>query len=230
MDTNIAQELLELHADFVGAKSLIDVQGMSSPRVVNFLNRLVARLAPDETYLEVGIWKGLTLISAAFENRDKLCVGCDHFRTWGRYTGWGVLARRALAENLERYRARSAEIRIFAMKSAELFRRRLLSAPVGVYFYDGDHSYEGTYQGMVAASPFLAERSVVLVDDWNDREIRRATFDGLEQASLRVLWRRALPGDHTTLGWWNGLGVFYVEKTSGALRLPRPEVTSSLRL
>jgi Methyltransferase domain len=227
VDTNIARELLKLHADFVGAEPL--VEGLSSPRVANFLNRLVARLAPGETYLEIGTWKGLTLISAAFDNPSKVCIGCDRFRAWGRFTGPGVLARRALAKNLKRYRARSAKIRVFAMKSCELFRRRLLGAPVGVYFYDGDHSYESTHHGMVAASPFLAERSVVLVDDWNDREIRRATFDGLEQASLRVVWRRALPGDHTTLGWWNGLGVFCVEKTRGALRLPEREVTSSLR-
>ena len=82
-----------------------------------------------------------------------------------------------------------------------------------------DHSYQETFYGVLRASPYLSERSIVVIDDWNDPVIRTATADGLEQARLGVLWRRALPGDHGPLGWWNGLGVFYVEKLSGALRI-----------
>jgi hypothetical protein len=56
--------------------------------------------------------------------------------------------------------------------------------------------------------------------------IRRATFEGLRLARLRILWRRALPGDHGARGFWNGLGVFYVEKREDALRA-FPQVSHS---
>jgi hypothetical protein len=88
----------------------------------------------------------------------------------------------------------------------------MIPCPVSVYFYDGGHSYAETRHGIMAAAPLLSRRATVLVDDWNDPEIRRATFDGLERAKLDMLWARHLPGNHDERGWWNGLGVFYVER------------------
>jgi hypothetical protein len=83
---------------------------------------------------------------------------------------------------------------------------------VGVYFYDGDHSYESTFHGVVSAAPLLSVRAVLLVDDWNDPVIRQATRDAIARVKLRVLWQRELEGDHSELGWWNGLGAFFVEQ------------------
>jgi hypothetical protein len=220
MDTNFALEILEESSYFVDAEPLVDVPGMSSARVCHFLNRLVDRLPPDECYFEAGTWKGRTLISAALRNFGKTCVACDDFRFWGRFTGPGVLARRALYRNLERYRADTAEIRFHPVKYREAFANRVIPLPIGVYFYDANHSYGGTYHGIVGGSPFLAERSVLLVDDWNDPVIRQATRDGIDQACLRVLWHAALPGDMSELGWWNGVGAFYLEKERAALRMP----------
>jgi len=213
MQNNIALSALSEHDDFQDARPLVAVEGLSSPRVCGLLNQLVKRLEPGESYLEVGTFRGRTLISAAFDNPGKLCIGCDLFRVWGRFTGPGFLAKRALFHNIARYRERSAEIEFHAVSSRRLFRERRVRGPVGVYFYDGDHSYEGTHHGVVAASELLAERCVVLMDDWNDPVIRRATRAAFSQAQLRVLWERELAGDHSERGWWNGLGVFFVEKS-----------------
>src|SRR5262245_35296777 len=92
--------LLEAHDYFRSAKPLVDIEGLSSHRVCNLLNYLVAELGSDECYLEVGTWKGRTLMSAAFGNRGKLCIGCDRFRFWGRFTGPGCIAKRALMRNI----------------------------------------------------------------------------------------------------------------------------------
>jgi hypothetical protein len=221
MDTNVAVELLEQHHYFESAQPLVDVEGLSSARVCNFLNRLVARLDPGECYLEVGTWKGRTLISAALGNAGRLCVGCDRFKWWGRFTGPGVLARRALHRNVDRHRAGSAEIRFFDMPFERLFAGPHVPTPVGVYFYDGDHSHGGTTAGVIRASPWLGERAVILLDDWSEYVMRRATRDALRLARLRVLWHTELPGDHGPRGWWNGLDAFYVEKERGALRARR---------
>jgi hypothetical protein len=218
MNHNIAERLLDEHRDYAGARPLVDVDGLSSPRVCNFLNDLVRGLEPGESYLEIGTYKGLTLLSAAYKNSGKLCLGCDRFRLLGRFTGLGFVARRELERNVARYRPESATVRLFAMSSRRLFERGLVQGPVGVYFYDGDHSYAGTRHGVTAAAPYLARRSVLLVDDWNDPTIRRATADGLAAAGLRVLWQRELPGNHGPEGWWNGLGVFWLE------RAPAPPV------
>ena len=208
---NAAEELLHATGDFADAQPLVDVPGLSSPRVCRLLNRLVASMDPGEVYLEIGSWQGRTLLSAALDNDDRVCVACDRFRPFGRYTGFGYRARRALRRNLHRYAGRRAVVHFYDMTSDRFFRRARLPGPVGVYFYDGDHSYRGTRRSIAAGARLLSRYATVLVDDWNVERIRRGTFDGLEDAGATILWHRALPGDHTEASWWNGLGVFYVE-------------------
>jgi hypothetical protein len=217
VETNVPADLLS-STDFADARPLVDVEGMSSPRVCNLLNHLVARMDPGEQYLEIGTWQGLTLLSAALGNQGRVCIGCDKFRVFGRYTGFGFLARRRLRRNLARYAGRTAEIRMYELPSASFFAAGVLSAPIGVYFYDGDHSYRGTRESMIAAARWLSPRAAILVDDWNVPKVRRGALDGLEAAQIRVLWQRDLEGDHSPRGWWNGLGAFYVEAPTPSTR------------
>ena len=208
---NIAAQVLDETSDLRGACHLVDVEGMSSARVCVLLNQLVARMAPEEHYLEVGTWRGRTLLSAAHGNAGRICFACDKFRLWGRYTGWGHRARQALFDNIARHREGAATIRFFEMPAERMFARGLVPRPVGVYFYDGGHSEEETRQGVRAAGPLLSSRAVVVVDDWNDPAIRRGAFAGISDAGLDVLWHRHLPGDHDEHSFWNGLGIFFVQ-------------------
>ncbi len=221
MDENAAERLLRETDDFKGAQHLVDVEGMSTARHCVFLNRLVAAMDPKECYLEIGTWKGRTLISAAHGNRGRRCIGCDKFRFWGRWTGWGHVARRALYANLARYRSECADIRFHEMPSRKLFGRGLVPSPVGVYFYDGDHTHSGTLHGVVACSRLLAPKSFLLMDDWNDPVIRHATMAGIRQAGLQVLWERVLEGEiGNPDGFSNGLAVFWlVSASAGTYRV-----------
>lgn len=221
MKDNLAARLLHDHEDFVDAEPLVDVPGMSSPRVCNLLNLLVRNMDRGECYLEVGTWQGLTLLSAAYGNFGRTCIGCDKFRLYGRFTGLGLLAKRSLYRNIRRYRGHTADVHFHHAPFQRVFQQRRISSPVGVYFYDGDHSFGGTYTGVVEAAPFLNERAVLLMDDWNDPVIRQATWASLERAHLRVLWFRALRGNQTAEQWWNGLGVFFLQKETHAPRLVR---------
>lgn len=216
MESNIAERVLTESSDFFSARPLVDIEGLSSPKVCAFLNRLVGEMDPGEHYLEIGTWKGRTLLSAARHNAGRLCIACDKFRFWGRFTGPGFLARRSLYRNLRRYADGSARIEFHAMTSRELFRRELVRPPVGVFFYDGDHSYEETHHAIVSAERYLSPRSVLVVDDWADPTVQRATHDALAEAELEVLWSRSLPGAHDETGFWNGLGVFFIERRSAS--------------
>lgn len=214
MQDNIAARLLEEHQDYSAAEPLVDIEGLSSARVCRFLNDLVRNMDPREHYLEVGTWKGRTLMSAAIDNPGRTCFACDKFRLVGRFTGLGCLARQALYRNIERYQERSARVVFHHTTSARLFREQRVPPPIGVYFYDGDHSFAGTYHGITAVESILAQRATILVDDWNDKVIRAATREALRASSLDVLWERELDGDHSEDGWWNGVGVFYVERSA----------------
>jgi len=212
---NIAERAFVENHDFADACALVDVEGLSSPKVCNLLNQLVARMDPGEKYLEIGCYLGLTLLSAAHQNQGKTCIGCDKIRFWSSSTGWGFRVKRAILRNIERHRAGSAQVVFHHMRSQDLFRDGLVPAPIGVYFYDGDHSYAATRYHIVAARPVLSRRSVLVVDDWNDPEIQRGTRDGLREAGLRVLWQRDLAGQNGRSDqWWNGLSVRFIERSA----------------
>jgi hypothetical protein len=82
----------------------------------------------------------------------------------------------------------------------------------------------------------LSPRGVILVDDWNDPAIQRATRDALRERGATILWERELPGDHSERTWWNGVGVFYVARAGvaasegqAALRSPAAAVAATCR-
>lgn len=76
------------------------------------------------------------------------------------------------------------------MTSERLLVSDLVPPRVKVYFYDGDHSYEGTRHGVVGCEPLMCDRAYLLMDDWNDPVIQEATWDGLDACGLEVLWSR----------------------------------------
>src|SRR5262245_41199270 len=123
--TNAAERILRETNDLRDAEHLVNVEGLSSARVCVLLNRLVAAMDHDEQYLEIGTWQGRTLLSAAFGNSGRTCIGCDKFRVWSTHTGFGHRAKRKLFENARRYQQGSATVRVFDVASKELFRRRL---------------------------------------------------------------------------------------------------------
>jgi hypothetical protein len=210
--SNVVEKILAENNDFEGAKHLVDIEGLSDPKVCNFLNRLVAAMPADQQYLEIGTFKGLTLCSAAYGNKGKHCIACDKFRFWNKYTGWGFQARAAFYANVDRYKATSASVEFHDMRSLDMFRKGLVKGPIGVYFYDGDHSYAATRDNILAAAPLLANSSILLVDDWRDPIIQESTRDAIKQAGLRIEWERWLGQGATGRNFWNGLGVFVLQK------------------
>ncbi len=210
---NHVQKLLEDNNFFESANHLVDVEGMSTPRVCNLLNKLVASMDKEETYLEIGTWQGLTICSAAFGNEGKNCVACDKFRFLGKFTGWGFKVKKALYSNLEKYESKSAKVTFHHMLSMDLFKKGFVPNNVSVYFYDGDHTYQGTYENIFAVDDHLAAESVLLVDDWNDKVIQKATRDALEKMNVKIDWEIELEGKNQTQdGWWNGLAVFSLSR------------------
>lgn len=78
-------------------------------------------------------------------------------------------------------------------------------APLGVYFYDGDHSDEHHLLGLQLAEPYLTDDGIILVDDTNSEAPRAATHAFLtERGDYRVLGRTCANGHPT---WWNGIVV-----------------------
>ena len=192
---------------------VLAVPGMSSPKVRHLLNNLCN--FDGCNYLEIGSWKGSTVIAAAFRNTG-------HFTAIESFTKWrmrGGDAKLALTANQRRFRHDAP----FTLHQMDAWRVNptLLPPGVNVYFYDGDHRPKPTAKAFTHFDSVLAGTFVMVMDDWNRKGIRDATRAAL-RGRYRVLYERELftpdrkndPHVNPT-SWWNGLYVALLQKIKG---------------
>ncbi|SRR5579875_356413 len=177
------------------------IPGMATENKLMLLNLAVARLGANEVYVEVGCYRGLSLVSAAAGNPAAQIYACDNF---SQFKSSADQLRRALAEHTP-----PGQVHFFDLE----FRKFLIDAPwrpakIGVYFYDGGHSFADQYDGLRYALPSLADGALVIVDDTNKRNVRSANrlfareIEGFEPVlDLRT------PRNHSPT-WWNGIQLF----------------------
>jgi hypothetical protein len=193
------------------------LQGLSSPAVRHLLNNLCA---PRETnYLEVGTYKGSTLVAASYGNTGRFTAVDD-------FSEFGHMGPR---ETFEAVRAEFAGRCRFTFHEADCWTsalRRRLPREVNVYFYDGPHRFEDQYRAFTHFDPVFAETFVAVVDDWNTGTVREATRQAFGDLGYRTLYERELFTKRWMRDlWWNGLLVAVVRKPRK--RAPPPKVRAA---
>lgn len=175
------------------------VPRMSTLAIHAVLHRAVADMPPDQVFVNVGIWHGFTLLSGLLDNGDKVCIGIDNFSQFGG----------PKTEFLQRFEHLRGPSHRFYEMDYQVYFQQHHSGPLGVYLYDGEHSYANQLQGLRLAEPYFAPGCIVLVDDTNWNEPRQASLDFVAQSSRRyelLLDARTADNGHPT--WWNGFMVF----------------------
>lgn len=194
------------------------VRGMTGAKTRHFYNNLCS--LRGARYLEVGTWFGSSLVSALCANPALLsAVVVDDWSEFG-----GTRAE---------FDANVTDVLGGAPPSLTVVDgdcwRCLSPAPppclrpasVDIYVYDGPHAEEDHTRAITHFWPCLAERAIVVVDDWNWAHVRRGTLLGLAAVEAHVLFATSVthamqdghtpaPTSHTD--WWNGVGVFVVQK------------------
>jgi hypothetical protein len=172
---------------------------MSTLAVGAIVNRAVALMPESQAYLNIGVWNGFTFLSGVSGHPDKTCIGVDNFCKFGG-------PRDAFQKRFARHRG--PKHHFYDMDYVEYFKN-VHREPLGVYYFDGPHTYEHQFAGIQQAEPFFAPNCVVLVDDTNGDAARRGTLDFIAQSKHRyrkLLDRRTSRNCHPT--FWNGLMVF----------------------
>jgi hypothetical protein len=180
---------------------VIAPEGQSTVFVGHLLNYAVSLLEPNEAHLTIGVLTGRSLAYTIHGHADKIHYACDNF-CWGPGVRERFLAWLWESTNM-------GIVRFVEMDATEFLRHRppLIRHPIGVYFYDADHSYEYTLESLRLAEPFLARQAVIVLDDTNLGEVRRAAGDWLRTTpGTSLVFDLPTPGNcHPT--WWNGLWV-----------------------
>lgn len=175
------------------------VENLTSENVLALLNLAAACLEPGESYVEVGVYHGASLIAAMLGNREKDFVAVDGFE-------FRDATLREVERNLASFGLETPEILVgdvFELVPAGALGERR----VGVWYYDASHSYEAQLEGLRIAEPWLVAGALLIVDDTDWSDVGRA-LDAYVAGQPRV--RRVLVVDGKDRGfpqWWEGMQV-----------------------
>ena len=192
-------------------------RGFSGKKIIGLLQRLAAAFDNNESacYLEVGVFRGLTLLSTAISSPNLSCFGIDNFAFYDpdkenlNYVNAGI----------EEHRLNNAHIincdfeKAFANLTAHLQSKK-----IAVYFIDGPHDYRSQLLCLMLALPYLHPEAVVVVDDCNYRHVRQANRDFLmTHPEWKLVFEAYTPCHPANMsettshlakeGWWNGVNV-----------------------
>jgi precorrin-6B methylase 2 len=182
------------------AEVLAEVPGMATENKLLLLNLAVAHLAPNEVYVEVGCYKGASIVGAARGNPGAKIFACDNF---SKFDGTAEI----LQGNLERHAP--GQVEFHNLEAGEFLRAApWRPARIGAYFFDGGHSFTDQFEGLQHALPSFADTALIIIDDTNKREARAADalFARMVPGFELVLDLRTPRNHHPT--WWNGIQVF----------------------
>lgn len=190
-------------------KRLDGVEGKSGDKLLGTLSGLVEKMPSWSSYLEVGTYRGLSLVNVAKNNPDKSCFGIDNF---SQFNSDG--SNKAAVYDAMRLHA------VSPILIDDDFENALLNfdKKVGVYFVDGPHDYRSQYLCLDFGRRNMITGGVIVIDDANYEHVRRANNDWLranrEWALVDERYTFKHPMNMTALeyedaqrGWWNGLNI-----------------------
>ena len=191
------------------AEVLEAVSGLACENNLALLNIAASALELGESYVEVGTFKGTSLIAAMLGNAGDF-VGIDNF-------SFSDGSREELAANLERFGCTQAEIlegdAFDLLRGGALERRR-----VGVYYYDNGHAYEQQLEGLRLVEPHLTSPALMIIDDTDWERVARATTDYLAQQPRARLLLEIVGKDRGQPWWWEGVHILLWDGPPASLR------------
>ena len=192
------------------------VSGYSGQRLVHLLGTLAGRGGGKRgCYVEVGVYRGLTLASVGYAAPDKNVYGIDNFRVFDPQGENQRVAETHLARlGLNRARIINKDYEDALASLSE----NIGDEKIDCYFVDGPHDYRSQLMCLSAVRPYLHDDAVIVVDDCNYEHVRQATQDFLtafpEYRLVFDAYTECHPynmneadRERAAKGWWNGVHV-----------------------
>lgn len=196
-------------------KWILKLEGLSGIKYRHFVNSLARRMI-NPAYLEIGSWLGSTACSVMYKNTMKVtCVD-----NWSQVFNDNNKPMITFKNNIKKCLDKNISFQIFNNN----FRKVQSLIPFNefnIYFYDGPHHYKDHYDGIYLLQKNLANKYILIVDDWNWLQVRKGTKDAIKDCNLKTI---SLTEIRTTQDsskpifqgefseWHNGYGIFVIQK------------------
>ena len=173
---------------------------MSTFAIGAIINKAVSEMPDNQAYVNVGVWNGFTFLSGLINNQDKKCIGIDNFSEVFLYS--------SKDDFIQRFNEFKTENNFFYEMDYLDYFKKVHTEKIGVYLYDGEHSYQNQLKGLEVAEPFFAENCIILIDDTNEASAKKATVDFVNSRDNKykiIFEQDTCWNGHPT--FWNGLMI-----------------------
>lgn len=170
-----------------------EIGGFTSPKIRHLLNNLGAI---STTYLEIGVLRGATFVSAMYGNNMK-GLAVDNFSEFND----GTVRTEFLAN-------------ISKMDNADFIEQDCYTIDYpkdyfDFYNFDGGHSYEQQRDAITVLYPALKDEFILVIDDSDWEQVIAGTIDGLNQVKANILFEKRFSGAD---GYHNGTYLALIKK------------------
>ena len=185
----------------------------------------------ENIYVEIGSFRGFTLIHNAIYNKNTKLLGIDNFSLFDKQNkNYNFIKKQIKKNNIKNIE--------FIKKDFEHAYKNI-KKKIGVLFVDGAHDYRSQLVALLNYSKFMSNESIILIDDCNYYHVRKATYDFLESNKDFKLIYQKYTDIHIANasnkkkkeiknGNWNGINILYKgtkSKINQKLKLPKNEKT-----
>jgi hypothetical protein len=179
-------------------RRICNIPRMSTLAIGALINGGVSQMRDGESFVNVGVWHGFTLLSGMVNNARKRCIGVDNFSEFGN-------PKQAFLNRFDSYK--KPYHFFYEMDYIDYFSR-VHRGKIGFYIYDGCHDYNNQIRGLRVAEPFFSENAIILIDDINYNDVKKATMDFIAASSheYRILLEVSTYCNHHPT-FWNGVMV-----------------------
>ncbi len=191
------------------------LQGYSGKKLIAALQR-VSQVCLDANtcYLEIGVYRGLTLTSVGKILPPEVQVyGIDNFALFDKEGK----NQNIINEALKKHQVNNAHLINEDYEDAlDHLEKYIGNKKVGVYFIDGPHDYRSQLMCLELARKHLAPGAVIFIDDSNYEHVRQANADFLaSHPEFKLVYENYTEmhpenlTDNTSAkeGWWDGINI-----------------------
>ncbi len=185
--------------------------GMATENKLALLQHAASHLDAGEAYLEIGTYRGTSVIGAALDSgSDTRFIAIDDF---SQFDG----PEQACRDNIRRF---NPKIRLLTSDGFAVLRGGGLEARIGVYFYDGGHTFWEQWHALQLVEPHLADEAVILIDDASHPPVAAANREWLRLNPRFTRIDRFPSPRNGEPRWWNGVDLLAYRRAGRSGRPP----------
>lgn len=215
-----------------------DLTGLSGSKLIGVLQRLSAYQERNDggSYLEIGTFQGLTLLSVAKILKYENAFGIDNFSQFdSECKNQQIIKNRMNSNNI----TNAILINEDFEDALDNLEQYIGKKKIGVYFVDGPHDYRSQFMCLGLAKPYLSDSAIIVIDDCNYPHVRQATRDFLicnpEFKLFFEAYTECHPGNMTKVennkameGWWNGVNILVIDRENILDKVYPPTITNRI--